>query len=87
MQRKSISFPDHFDLQECYDRVINIIGEKGRKNDIYAQNDIFSVLIKNQLHKILERIPLKQEYEGSDIADKIFNQLQQGKRTSGESEL
>lgn len=42
---------------------------------MYAQNDIFFFLIKNQLHKILERILLKKEYEGSDIADKILNQL------------
>lgn len=33
------------------------------------------LFIKNQLQKILEQILLKKEYEGSDIADKILNQL------------
>lgn len=35
----------------------------------------FFFFIKNQLHKILEQILPKKEYEGSDIADKIHNQL------------
>lgn len=40
---------------------------------IFTRRTIF--FIKNQLHKILEQILLKKEYEGSDIADKILNQL------------
>lgn len=42
---------------------------------IFTRRTIHIFFIKIQLHKILEQILLKKEYEGSDIANKTLNQL------------